>query len=89
MVTLGAKSATFRKIIDRNKHYVITGGHPSALGGIGMNEFFGKGYFQCTNKFLIKKRKVQIDWALVASNAVNRAPIIVLDPCPNQPSVGM
>jgi len=85
----GQKAQHFEKFIDRNKHYVITGGHSSALGGIEMNEFFGKGYFQCANKFLIKKRKVQIDWALVASNAVNRAPIIVLDPCPNQPSVGM
>ena len=85
----GQKAQRFEKFIDRNKHYVITGGHSSALGGIEMNEFFGKGFFQCANEFLIKERNVQIDWALVAGNAVNRAPIIFLDPCPNQPSVGM
>lgn len=38
----GNEAQYFKKIIDHKKHYVLTGGHPSTLGGIGRNEFFGK-----------------------------------------------
>jgi len=70
----GEKAQYFQQFIDNARHYVMTGGHPSPLGGIGRNEFFGKGYFQCANEFLANKRGGRIDWSLAPRN--------VLEPCP-------
>jgi len=56
-----------------SKGYVLTGGHPSPLGGAGgKNTFFAGNYFYCANVFLYKKRnKVLIDWGLVAGASKN------------------
>jgi len=70
----GNEAQYFQKFIDRKKHYVMTGGHPSALGGIGRNEFFGKGYFQCANEFLANKRDGRIDWSLAPRNVLETCP---------------
>ena len=65
--------------IDAKKHYIITGGHPSPLGGIGTNKFFGGNYFNCANNLLAKiKRRPLIYWGLARRNK--------LKPCPPQPN---
>jgi len=47
------------------KGYILTGGHPSPLGGAkAPNTFFAGGYFYCANIYLYETRKVQIDWSL-------------------------
>lgn len=73
----GNEAQSFQELINSDKHYVITGGHPSALGGIGTNTFFGGRYFQCANQFLTGKGNPPIDWALADENA--------LKPCPPPP----
>ncbi|XP_074623204.1 uracil-DNA glycosylase-like [Acropora palmata] len=53
--------------------YVLTGGHPSPLGGAGgKNTFFAGNYFYCANVFLYNKRnKASIDWGLVEGTSKN------------------
>jgi len=71
-------------IISRPKNYVLTGGHPSALGGAGgMNTFFAGNYFYCANEFLSKKRLgVIIDWGLVTGKSKQYEVGSILNPCP-------
>ena len=73
----GREAQSYQKLINSNRHYVITGGHPSALGGLGTNTFFGGRYFQCANQFLTNRDFPPIDWALAEEN--------VLKPCPAEP----
>lgn len=73
----GNHAQNFAKFIDANKHYVISGAHPSTLGGMGVNNFFGGGYFLCANEFLGAERGVQIDWGLAEENWMK--------PCPKKP----
>lgn len=42
--------------IDRRKHYIKAGGHPSPQGPKGRG-FFGRNYFHCANKFLVRTAK--------------------------------
>lgn len=57
------------------KHYIITGSHPSPVGGAALN-FFGGAYFICANEFLTDTRNVFIDWSLAAQNVMNQCPKI-------------
>ena len=69
----GQKANEAQGSIDPAKHYIITGSHPSPVGGAAL-KFFGGAYFLCANEFLTAKGKVSIDWSLAAKN--------VMDPCP-------
>ena len=70
----GNHAQNFAEFIDANKHYVISGGHPSTLGGMGVNNFFGGAYFLCANEFLKTERGIQIDWGLAPKNWMKRCP---------------
>ena len=61
--------------IDRTKHYIITGSHPSPVGRAALN-FFGGAYFICANEFLTNTRDVFIDWSLAAKNVMKQCPKI-------------
>ena len=47
--------------IDKKRHYIKTGGHPSPLAATG---FFGGNYFTCANDFLGKMKRGKIDWQI-------------------------
>ena len=47
--------------IDRNKHYVLTSGHPSPLSA-NRGLWFGNKHFSKTNRFLKEMGKKEIDW---------------------------
>lgn len=83
----GTKVQIYQKIIkEKGKHYLITGGHPSPVGGIGTaNTFFGGNYFQCANTFLRKKVRDEIDWGLAVLNRPKREARSPLNPCPPEP----
>lgn len=49
-------------IVDRSKHLVLEGPHPSPLSA--HRGFFGCGHFSKANAFLIKKQQAPIDWEL-------------------------
>ena len=62
----GEKAKEFGKVINSNKHLIVTGRHPSPMGsttGEG-NTFFGGNYFNIANQFLEIKRRGAIDWSL-------------------------
>ena len=51
------------KLIDGEKHCVLTSGHPSPLSA-NRGYWFGNEHFSKTNAYLTEKRKEPIDWAL-------------------------
>ena len=51
------------KLIDREKHCILTSGHPSPLSA-NRGYWFGNGHFSKTNDYLGAKGKEPIDWAL-------------------------
>lgn len=51
------------KLIDGEKHCVLTSGHPSPLSA-NRGYWFGNGHFSRTNQYLKEKGKEPIDWAL-------------------------
>jgi uracil-DNA glycosylase len=51
------------KLIDGNKHFVLTSGHPSPLSA-NRGYWFGNGHFSKTNDYLTEKGKDPIDWTL-------------------------
>jgi uracil-DNA glycosylase len=51
------------KLIDKNKHLVLTCGHPSPLSA-NRGYWFGCKHFSKTNQFLISKEKEPINWQL-------------------------
>ena len=51
------------KLIDEQKHCVLTSGHPSPLSA-NRGFWFGNGHFSKANKYLIQKGKEGIDWGL-------------------------
>ena len=73
----GNHAKYFAKFINKKKHYIISGGHPSTLCGMRVNNFFGGGYVLCANEFLGSERGVQIDWGLAEENWMK--------PCPKKP----
>ncbi|WP_111497637.1 uracil-DNA glycosylase [Marinobacter bohaiensis] len=50
------------RIIDRSRHRVLQGPHPSPLSA--HRGFFGCGHFQQTNDWLVQKGRPPIDWQL-------------------------
>ena len=55
------------RLIDRHKHYVIEGPHPSPLSAY--RGFFGCKHFSKVNEYLSEKGKLQINWASVLREA--------------------
>tara|TARA_B100002019_G_C21222710_1_gene575645 strand:+ start:59 stop:730 length:672 start_codon:yes stop_codon:yes gene_type:complete len=51
------------KIIDREKHFVLTSGHPSPLSA-NRGYWFGNSHFSKTNDYLNSKGKKPINWNL-------------------------
>ncbi len=60
------------RLIDRHKHYVLEGPHPSPLSAY--RGFFGCKHFSKTNQYLADKAKAQINWASVVSDAGRETP---------------
>ena len=62
----GEKAKEFRVLINSNEHLIVTGRHPSPMGGTTGegNTFFGGNYFNIANQFLEIKRRGAIDWSL-------------------------
>lgn len=50
--------------IDRNKHCVLSGPHPSPLSAY--RGFFGCGHFSKCNQYLLDNNKMPIDWRLAS-----------------------
>ena len=59
----GSYSKQKIKIIDREKHFVLTSGHPSPLSA-NRGYWFGNSHFSKTNDYLTSKGKKPIDWNL-------------------------
>ena len=76
----GEKAKEFGKFINSNEHLIVTGRHPSTMGGTTGegNTFFGGNYFNIANQFLEIKRRGAIDWSL-SSTGNNR---LVMRLCP-------
>lgn len=51
------------KLIDRNKHHILTASHPSPLSA--SRGFFGCKHFSKTNQLLIDAGKSPIDWQII------------------------
>ena len=51
------------KLIDQQKHCVLTSGHPSPLSA-NRGYWFGNGHFSKANHYLKEKGKMSIDWSL-------------------------
>lgn len=49
------------KLINRSKHLVLESGHPSPLSA-NRGFWFGHDHFKLTNEYLLKNKKVEIDW---------------------------
>ena len=49
------------KLINRTKHLVLESGHPSPLSA-NRAFWFGNDHFKLTNEYLLKNKKVEIDW---------------------------
>ena len=62
----GKKAKKFSKFINSKEHLIVTGRHPSTMGGTTGegNTFFGGNYFNIANQFLEIKGRGAIDWSL-------------------------
>lgn len=58
----GAHAQKKGKIIDTNKHCILTSVHPSPLSAY--RGFFGCQHFSKTNQYLIQHQQTEIDWHL-------------------------
>lgn len=83
----GTKAQGYKTMITKKgKDYVIPGGHPSPVSGMGSsNTFFGGKYFQCANEFLSKKGRVPIDWGLAVPSHARFDVTSFLQECPPIP----
>ena len=59
----GSKAKAFEEKIDKSKHYVVKGGHPSP--NADGKYFFCQNYFTCANEWLCKKGRGMVEWHLV------------------------
>ena len=59
---LGNNAKKKKKLIDCNKHIVITGVHPSPLSA--KRGFFNSDVFKKINNSLLKEDLVEIDWSI-------------------------
>ncbi|HIB38385.1 uracil-DNA glycosylase [Mesonia sp.] len=48
-------------LIDKNKHHILTSGHPSPLSA-NRGYWFGNKHFSKTNEFLTSKRLASVEW---------------------------
>ena len=62
----GKKAKKFSNFINSKEHLIVTGRHPSTMGGTTGegNTFFGGNYFNIANQFLKIKGRDAIDWSL-------------------------
>ena len=62
----GEKAKSFSVLINSNDHLIVTGRHPSTMGGTTGegNKFFGGNYFNVANQFLETIGRGAIDWSL-------------------------
>ena len=62
----GEKAKEFSVLINSNNHLIVTGRHPSPMGGTTGegNTFFGGNYFNIANQFLETIGRGAIDWSL-------------------------
>ena len=62
----GEKAKEFSVLINSNNHLIVTGRHPSPMGGTTGegNTFFGGNYFNVANQFLETIGRGAIDWSL-------------------------
>lgn len=58
----GAHAISKRRLIDENRHLVLTSAHPSPLSAY--RGFFGCGHFAKANRFLARHGKSPVDWAI-------------------------
>ena len=59
----GNKAKALENKIDKSKHYIVKGGHPSPR--TRAEKFFCQNYFSCANEWLCKKSRDTVDWNLV------------------------
>lgn len=59
-ILLGNFAKKKSKLVDKNKHYIITGVHPSPLSA--SRGFFGSKIFSKCNEYLINNNKEPINW---------------------------
>ena len=59
----GSKAKALENKIDKSKHYIVKGGHPSPRAPA--EKFFCQNYFSCANEWLCKKGRGTVDWNLV------------------------
>ncbi len=57
----GGNARSKKPLIDQNKHLILESAHPSPLSAY--NGFFGCGHFIKTNEYLIKHKKLPINWS--------------------------
>ncbi|MDQ7059205.1 MAG: uracil-DNA glycosylase [Ghiorsea sp.] len=67
----GAYAQKKGALIDRHKHLVLTGVHPSPLSA--HRGFFGQKHFSSTNDYLLKNSQTAIDWTLPTKEEVSLA----------------
>ncbi|MEG1782271.1 MAG: uracil-DNA glycosylase [Oscillospiraceae bacterium] len=58
----GSNAIAKQKLIDANKHLILTSPHPSPLSAY--RGFFGCGHFKSANEFLIKNSQEPINWQI-------------------------
>ena len=57
----GSHAQDYGTLIDRERHYVKIGGHPSPMAAVN---FFGGNYFLCANEFLRRQGRSRVRWRL-------------------------
>lgn len=63
----GSKAGAYAHLIDKSKHRIIHGGHPSPAGSLYGKRFFCGNYFRCANKWLTQKNRQPVNWRLAES----------------------
>ena len=63
----GRNAQEKEKLIDRNKHLVLTSAHPSPLSA-NKGGWFGCKHFSKTNTYLVEHGKAPINWNSLASD---------------------
>ena len=66
----GREASNYASLIDTDKRYIKTGGHPSPRS---TEPFFGRNYFKCANDFLRSEERSTVDWGIpVNQNSIAR-----------------
>ena len=67
----GSKAKRLENRINKRKHYIVKGGHPSPRAAA--KKFFCRSYFTCANEWLNRKGRGIVDWNLVPPPCKNHA----------------